>query len=280
MISSSRKIRRVSDYLKLDKLIVWLWISGIFLTLVSSQDNFYASGRFGKRKYALSMSQIPLCSKFDRSEDRSAGNSLKDSSLFSSARFGRSEDRNTGNSLRDSSSFFPARYGRSEDRSTGNSLRDSSSFFPARFGRSEDRSTGNSLKDSSSFSPARYGRSEDRSSGNSLKESSFFSPGRYGRSEGHKNPKELPKFFEIKPRVDQFFIGSRYGKRSLSMLEPQPPLEALHNQRFEAAIDYLDRIKQNLAEAEEIEDETRDASRDDELVEAIYPNDYTGLSKI
>ncbi|OXU24064.1 hypothetical protein TSAR_002118 [Trichomalopsis sarcophagae] len=267
MISSSRKARRVGDYLKQDKLIVWLWISGILLTLVSSQDNFYTSGRFGKRKDSLLMSQIPLGSKFDR-------NNLKDSSLFSSARFGRSEDRNTGNSLRDSSSFFPARYGRSEDRSTGNSLRDSSSFFPARFGRNEDRSTGNSLKDSSSFSPARYGRSEDRSSGK------FFSPGRYGRSKGHKNPKELSKFFEIKPRVDQFFIGSRYGKRSSSMLEPQAPLEALNYQRFEAAIDYLDRIKQDLAEAEEIEDETRNASRDDELVEAIYPYNYTGLSKI
>lgn len=112
------------------------------------------------------------------------------------------------------------------------------------------------------------------------KEPSLFVPARFGRSEGVKRPKSSPKLFEIEPRVDRFFLGSRYGKRSSPVVPQRAPPEALNYRRFEAAIAYLDRIKQDLAEAEDVDDETRNVSRDDELVEAVYPYTYTGRSKI
>ncbi|XP_051174747.1 uncharacterized protein LOC127290298 isoform X2 [Leptopilina boulardi] len=52
MLSSSRKFRLASATLGFSsiELMIWLWISCNFVTLAFSQNNFYTSGRYGKRE--------------------------------------------------------------------------------------------------------------------------------------------------------------------------------------------------------------------------------------
>ncbi|XP_043474568.1 uncharacterized protein LOC122506448 [Leptopilina heterotoma] len=52
MIANSRKVRLASAVLGFSsiELMIWLWISCNFVTLAFSQNNFYTSGRYGKRE--------------------------------------------------------------------------------------------------------------------------------------------------------------------------------------------------------------------------------------
>ncbi|XP_043280265.1 uncharacterized protein RYa [Venturia canescens] len=90
----------------------------------------------------------------------------------------------------------------------------------------------------------RFGKREDASAG-------FLTGSRYGR-DGTTNSgssKSDPKLLEVSPRVDRFFLGSRYGKRVLPNNEndnspgsrqPSPRISAL--KRFEEALGYFDRV--------------------------------------
>ncbi|XP_033226160.1 uncharacterized protein LOC117178794 [Belonocnema kinseyi] len=68
----------------------------------------------------------------------------------------------------------------------------------------------------------------------------FLSGSRYGRNgRGNiKNSNSVTKVLEISPRVDRFFMGSRYGKRAHMQSYNVASLK-----RFEAALNYLDRIQ-------------------------------------
>ena len=68
----------------------------------------------------------------------------------------------------------------------------------------------------------------------------FLAGSRYGRSEtaNIKNSKNVPKVVEILPRVDRFFVGSRYGKRADIQSYNMACLKC-----FVAALNYLDRFQ-------------------------------------
>ncbi|XP_076638902.1 uncharacterized protein LOC143351036 [Colletes latitarsis] len=85
------------------------------------------------------------------------------------------------------------------------------------------------------FYTLRYGKRHEPRAGN------LFPLGsRYGRSDGfQKDGKSLPKLVQVVPRVDRFFWGSRYGKRS----SPDYRTVSSVNQ-FSAVLDFMDRVNE------------------------------------
>ncbi|KAJ8680277.1 hypothetical protein QAD02_016064 [Eretmocerus hayati] len=118
---------------KIERMIKWLWITSTFVVMVSTQDNFYANGRFGKRKEKELMLTLPLVLN------------------------------------------------------------------------------------------------------------------RFSRSDISKNPKLMSQLIELVPRMERFFTGSRYGKRSLGPLSTTTAMSARRladfNSGLESAIDYVSRIR-------------------------------------
>ena len=99
----------------------------------------------------------------------------------------------------------------------------------------------------------------------------FQTGSRFGRSYA-KNSRDGPKRFEIEPRMDHFFLGSRYGKRSSSPPSATAMLAgenheigpaALSLKRFEAAIDYLDRMRQAAAVSQDLSEQLAGPQQDD-----------------
>ncbi|XP_053972714.1 uncharacterized protein LOC128873280 [Hylaeus volcanicus] len=85
------------------------------------------------------------------------------------------------------------------------------------------------------YSHSRYGKRHEPRAG-----SVFVSGSRYGRSDGFQNEgKPLPKLVQVVPRMDRFFWGSRYGKRSPSDYRTVSSVN-----RFSAVLDFMDRVNE------------------------------------
>lgn len=69
-----------------------------------------------------------------------------------------------------------------------------------------------------------------------IADSFFVSGGRYGRSE--RVSKALPKLVEMVPRMDRFYWGSRYGKRS-----SQDYRTVASVNRFSAVLNFMNQVK-------------------------------------
>ncbi|XP_012274956.1 uncharacterized protein LOC105696801 [Orussus abietinus] len=107
------------------------------------------------------------------------------------------------------------------------------------------------------YTHGRYGKREEHQ-----QSSLFWSGSRYGRSgaTGERNAKSISKAVEVAPRVDRFFFGSRYGKRTLPAISfrTSTPLT-----RLGAALNYLnqarraERARHNDGEFPNHDDRTR-----------------------
>ncbi|XP_076390989.1 uncharacterized protein LOC105662382 isoform X2 [Megachile rotundata] len=101
------------------------------------------------------------------------------------------------------------------------------------------------------FYISRYGKRQEPRA-----ESLFMLGSRYGRSENvQKGSEFLPKLVEVVPRMDRFFLGSRYGKRSPSDYRTVSSVN-----RFSAVLNFMDQVNHvNL-------DRDNDANNGNDLV--------------
>ncbi|XP_029039157.1 uncharacterized protein LOC114874224 [Osmia bicornis bicornis] len=83
------------------------------------------------------------------------------------------------------------------------------------------------------FYIGRYGKRQEPRA-----DSLFVSGSRYGRSQNlQKSSEYLPKLVEVVPRMDRFFLGSRYGKRS-----PLDYRTVSSVNRFSAVLNFMDQV--------------------------------------
>ncbi|KAK1117989.1 hypothetical protein K0M31_015439 [Melipona bicolor] len=82
----------------------------------------------------------------------------------------------------------------------------------------------------------RYGKRQEP---RAVSDAFYVSGGRYGRNENsQKTSKSLPKLVEVEvPRIDRFFWGGRYGKRS-----PPDYRTVSSVNRFSAMLNFMDQV--------------------------------------
>ncbi|KAK9307090.1 hypothetical protein QLX08_002427 [Tetragonisca angustula] len=82
----------------------------------------------------------------------------------------------------------------------------------------------------------RYGKREEP---RAASDAFYVSGGRYGRNENsQKTSKSLPRLVEVEvPRIDRFFWGDRYGKRS-----PPDYRTVSSVNRFSAVLNFMDQV--------------------------------------
>ncbi|XP_048515067.1 uncharacterized protein LOC105683582 [Athalia rosae] len=115
------------------------------------------------------------------------------------------------------------------------------------------------------YTNGRYGKRQDPGQG-----FSFWSGSRYGRS-GGAVPNDLPKNdaddetsvkdVEVSPRIDRFFLGSRYGKRTFSNDQRTDSLK-----HFETSLDFLISVDHQTTEKEQLEVLTQELKNNENFV--------------
>ncbi|XP_034951627.1 uncharacterized protein RYa isoform X2 [Chelonus insularis] len=131
------------------------------------------------------------------------------------------------------------------------------------------------------YTHGRYGKREETAH-TSLDPSTFFSGSRYGRGDSEfKNSNLDEKSVELLPRVDRFFLGSRYGKRKMYPDVSDKRFASLKN--IEAALKYNDHmghqksISNSLNQADY---RNRDENKSHLLLKSMKIMNYPNLKRL